>query len=600
MMKKIDLQAAEKCSFKGNLGAIFSRKRTVFRLWQPFAEKAFLRLYNAENEPLFSAEMKRRGSVFEYVKSGCCEGLLYDFSVTDGGEERCFADIYACSVNSDGTRGIVTDMQKNMPDGWENDSFISFKEPERAVIYELSVRDFSMDKNADFSAKGKFSAFCEENVHNSYGESVGTEYIKNLGVTHIQLMPVFDFDFDKSEYNWGYNPGFFNSPCRYYSLDNVVYELRELVLAAHRAGIGVVADVVYNHVFSAENSSFEKQINGYFFRGSGNFSNGSGCGNEFASERIMARKFIADSLEFLLKEYHFDGFRFDLMGLTDIKTLRKIEKRLRRINPSVMLYGEGWTGGESPLSERFRAVQRNAEKLPSFSFFNDSFRDAVKGNVFDKNDCGFVNGKADISHFKPIFSALSGVFSEDFWAKNPSQVINYVECHDNQTLFDKLRITLNNADFRRICRAEKMAAAFVFLSCGIAFFQAGQEFLRTKNFSENSYNLPDEINSLKWDLMTKNSETVNYYRGLIAFRKRFYGVFRNCVLRNFDEYFVCEKNDFILIVNSSDRKITTDYSGKFEIFADEINASDVPLYSSKRLCCAEFSVLLARRKVDES
>ena len=598
-MKKIDLQEAERRVFRGKLGAIFTPEKTIFRFWQPFAEKAYLRLYNAENEQIFCAEMHRKNNIFEYEKRGNCEGFLYDFSVIEGGCERVFADAYACAVTPDGTRGIVTDMRKNAPKGWENDAFLCKIEPEKAVIYEVSVRDFSMDKHAKFASKGKFLAFCEENVRNSYGDEIGLNYIKNLGVTHIQLMPIFDFDSDGSEYNWGYNPRFYNAPSNNYSLNNEVLELRELVLQAHKKGIGVIADVVYNHVFSAEKSSFEKQVPGYFFRGDGEFSNGSGCGNEIASERFMAGKFILDSLEYLTKEYHIDGFRFDLMGLLDVETMRKIERKLRRINPAILLYGEGWTGGASPLPERLRTVQRNAKKLPEIAFFNDSFRDAVKGNVFDKNDCGFVNGKPDFAHFEPIFAAISGKFSEKFWTKNPAQTINYVECHDNLTLFDKLRISLNNAGSERVLAAEKMAAALVFLSSGIAFFQAGQEFLRSKNFSENSYNLPDEINSIKWNLARKNRGIVEYYRGLIGFRKRFCGVFRDCCFEQFDGNFLLFKDNFYMIINTNNCRFTANLQGVFEYFIDENRASDKPLYTKNRLYSAEFGVVVARRIDDE-
>ena len=599
MMKKIDLQEAERRVFRGKLGAIFTPEKTVFRFWQPFAEKAYLRLYNAENEQIFCAEMHRKNNIFEYKKRGNCEGFLYDFSVIENGEERVFADIYACAVTPDGTRGIVTDMRKNAPKGWENDKFLGKIEPEKAVIYEVSVRDFSMDKHAKFASCGKFLAFCEENVRNPYGDEIGLNYIKNLGVTHIQLMPIFDFDSDGSEYNWGYNPRFYNAPSNNYSLNNAVLELRELVLQAHKKGIGVIADVVYNHVFSAEKSSFEKQVPGYFFRGDGEFSNGSGCGNEIASERFMAGKFILDSLEYLTKEYHIDGFRFDLMGLLDVQTMRKIERKLRRINPAILLYGEGWTGGASPLPERLRAVQRNAKKLPEIAFFNDSFRDAVKGNVFDKNDCGFVNGKPDLAHFEPIFAAISGKFSDNFWTKNPAQMINYVECHDNLTLFDKLRISLNNAGSERVLAAEKMAAALVFLSSGIAFFQAGQEFLRSKNFSENSYNLPDEINSVKWNLARKNRGIVEYYHGLIGFRKRFCGVFRDCCFEQIDGNFLLFKDNFYMIINTNNCRFTANLQGVFEYFIDENRASDKPLYTKNRLYSAEFGVVVARRIDDE-
>lgn len=598
-MKRIDLEAAEKCAFDGELGAIFSPEKTIFRLWQPFAEKAFLRLYNRDCERISNLKMTKNGSAFECEKQGNLEGLLYDFLLIDSDGEREFADIYACDVTADAKFGIVTDMSKNCPKNWENDDFLHFEEPEKAVIYEVSVRDFSSDKSGNFARRRKFLAFCEGEATNDYGDEIGLDYIKSLGVTHIQLMPVFDFDSDKSEYNWGYNPRFYNSPSKRYSLNNAVSELRELVFCAHKKGLGVVADVVYNHVYSAEKSFFEKQLPGYYFRGEDDFSNGSGCGNELATERLMMRKFILDSLEFLAKEYHFDGFRFDLMGLIDVETMQMAAEKLREINPSILLYGEGWTGGASALPERLRAVQANAFELPKIAFFNDLFRDAVKGNVFDKNDCGFVNGCADLTNFEPIYAAISDDFSKKFWTDSSVQTVNYVECHDNLTLFDKLRISLNGAGLERVIAAEKMAAALVFLSNGIAFFQAGQEFLRSKNYSENSYNLPDEINSIKWNLLRENADLVRYYRGLIGFRKRFYGIFRECDFTKKKSVYILSKNNFYMIINTANNPFCADISGIFEYFIDETNSSDKPIYSDKRLYSAGFGVVVARRIDDE-
>lgn len=359
-------------------------------------------------------------------------------------------------------------------------------------------------------------------------------------------------------------------------------------------------DVVYNHVFSADDSPFGRIFPRYYFRGKGKYSNGSGCGNEFASERKMARKFILDSLEFLAREYKLDGFRFDLMGLLDIKTLREAERRLRKINPDILLYGEGWTGGASPYPKRYRALLQNAEKLPGYAFFNDRFRDGVKGSVFNGKDCGYVNGAADEWHFAPIKWALSGTFPDDFWTDNAAQSINYVECHDNLTLYDKLQISLNGADLERVIKADKMTAALIFLSRGIAFIQAGQEFLRTKNGIDNSYNSSDSVNSLKWDLVTENRDIVEYYRGLIAFRKRFLGSFGECVFADFDGGVLMKTGNFLLMINPTAKKITFKEHGEFEIYADEKRAADKPLYKRKRLCCAEFSILLARRITNES
>ena len=583
-------------AFDGALGAVCSENGTTFRVWQPTAERIELRLYGNDGI-LKTAPMRSENGVFECGVSGDLDGVHYTFAVTRNGETVECADPYAKSVTADGERSILVNMRRHVPKNWESDRPISFGNPEKAVIYELSVRDFSMDESAGFKNRGKFAAFCEDGVTNSHGERVGSEYIKSLGVTHIQIMPMFDFDMDGGEYNWGYNPRFYNAPSAYYSQEDGIKELRELVAAAHKKGLGVVADVVYNHVFDVDKSPFQKLFPDYYFRtdDKGEFSNGSGCGNEFASERKMARKFIVDSLVFLALEYHLDGFRFDLMGLLDIETLREAERRLREINPDILLYGEGWTGGISPLAEKKRAVLGNARELPNFAFFNDRFRDAVKGSVFNAADCGYVNGAADDWHFEPIRAALSGEFPEDFWADEPRQTVNYVECHDNLTLFDKLNVSLDKANLERVKLADKTAAALVLLSRGIAFIQAGQEFLRSKNGEHNTYNLPDGVNSLKWDKLTENRDIVEYYRGLIAFRRRFLSELGARAFEQIGGGFMMTAGAFVLVVSPINEELRPNLNGAFEVYADRDRASDKPLYSVDELCCKEFSILLVRK-----
>lgn len=594
----IDLDFIEARAFDGALGTNCTEKGTTFRVWQPLAERVELRLYNEDGSVVKRAAMRSKDGFFECRVRGDLDGVYYTFAVTQGGETVECADPYAKSVTADGERSIVVNMRRHAPKNWTNDRPIAFPDLEDAVICEISVRDFSMDENSRFVNRGKFAAFCESKAANSYGDKVGLPYIRKLGATHIQLMPVFDFDMDGGEYNWGYNPRFYNAPSAYYSQKDGVRELRELIAMAHKKGLGVIADVVYNHVFDVDNSAFQKLFPGYYFRTeneTGAFSNGSGCGNEFASERRMARKFIVDSLVFLAREYHLDGFRFDLMGLLDIETLRAAEYKLRAINPDILLYGEGWTGGSSPLAEKRRAVLGNARELHNFAFFNDSFRDAVKGSVFNAKDRGYVNGNADDWHYDRVCAALSGKYSDDFWTDDPCQTLNYVECHDNLTLFDKLKTSLEGVSAERIMQADKMAAALVFLSRGMAFFQAGQEFLRSKNGECNTYNLPDSINSLKWDRITENRGVVDYYRGLIKLRRRFRGEFGERVFERIGGGFMMTAGDFVLIVSPTDEVISPGLDGKFKVFADKDRASDKPLYTAKRLCCAGYSILLARR-----
>lgn len=599
MMKdNFDFNAADRLAFDGELGAAYYPEKTVFRVWQPFAESAAVRIYRSTGDsPVEVIPMKRNTSIFECEKRGDCSGLCYTFVIKRNGEAVETADPYSRAVTADGTRSVIIDMNAHKPDGWERQSTNSAEEP---VIYELSVRDFSMDKSAGFKHRGKFSAFCEDGVVNSYGDTVGLDYIKSLGVTHIQLMPIFDFDLDGGEYNWGYNPRFFNAPSCWYAERDPVSELRGLIAAAHRKGLGVVADVVYNHLYSADGSAFGKIFPEYYFRHdkNGAYSNGSGCGNEFASEREMARKFIVDSLVFLAREYKLDGFRFDLMGVLDIKTLRIAERRLREINPNILLYGEGWTGGASALRERRRAVRQNAERLPGFAFFNDSFRDAVKGSVFDAPNCGYVNGAADERRLVPIRAALTGEYT-DFWTRDPKQTLNYVECHDNLTLFDKLTASMDGADGSRIAAAGRMAAALTVFSRGIVFIHAGQEFLRTKEGSSNSYDLPDSVNSLKWDKVTENRAEVEYYRGLITLRKRFFGGFTERVFSQPHGGFMIRyghaDGEFILFVNPTREAVTVSENGAFEVYADGERASDKPLYTANALVCGAESILFSRR-----
>lgn len=592
-----ELELIEQQTFGGALGTKCTENGTIFRIWQPLAERAELCLYDSKGAVIRRCAMRSKNGIFECRIRGDLDGVCYTFFVTRGGETVESPDIYSKSSTADGKRSIVADMRRHAPKNWAYDRPISFPDPENAVIYELSVRDFSMDENANFKNRGKFAAFCEKKVTNIYGAAVGLSHIKKLGATHIQFMPVFDFDMDGGEYNWGYNPRFYNAPAAYYSQKDGVRELRELIAAAHKLSLGVVADVVYNHVFDAGSSAFERQFPGYYFRAdeNGAFSNGSGCGNEFASERKMARKFIVDSLVFLAREYHLDGFRFDLMGLLDIETLRAAEHKLRAINPDILLYGEGWTGGSSPLAEERRAVLSNARELHNFAFFNDSFRDSVKGSVFDAKDRGYVSGAADDRHFASIKAALSGDFPQEFWTEDPRQTVNYTECHDNLTLFDKLQASLDSPDPERIRLADKAAAALTFLSRGMAFLQAGQEFLRSKNGEANSYNKPDSVNSIKWNGITENSAVADYYRGLIAIRKRFRGEFGERVFTDLGGGFMMTAGDFVLIVSSTAQVLSPEIEGTFKVYADKYSASDKPLYTAKRLFCAGFSILLARK-----
>lgn len=609
-----DFEAIDKeFSYSGSLGAVYSSESTVFNVWSPVADRVEVRLYeSARSElPFSQLEMSKKGGVWSTEVQGDLHGVFYTYLVTVGNETRETIDIYAKAAGANGIRGMVVDLSRTNPDGWEKSSPVLLESYTDAVIYELHVRDFSSDESGNFKHRGKFIAFAEKDVTNQNGDKIGLDYIAELGVTHIHLLPVFDFQtVDETDpnagFNWGYDPLNFNIPEGSYSTDPNdgvcrIREFKELILAAHQKGIGIIMDVVYNHTFDTENSPFNKTFPHYYYRHNkdGSLSNGSGCGNEFASERSMAGKFIKDSLCYLAKEYKLDGFRFDLMGLLDIETLNRCAEELRKINPSIILYGEGWTGGTCPIDEGLRGVKKNAVKLPQFAMFSDDFRDGVKGSVFNDMDCGFVNGNS--SHYikELIKSTVSaGIYRDDVdrsesvcWTDKPRQSVNYVEAHDNLTLYDKLKCSMGGKSEEMVIAADKMAAALIFLSQGIPFMQAGQEFLRSKGFVHDSYNSPDSVNSLKWNDVSLHRKVVDYYKGLIAIRKRF-SCFRMRTAEEIKSRISYEESggglavhidDFVLVLNPSERVIFCEIKGRAEVYANGEKASEMPLYIAESM-----------------
>lgn len=610
------------------LGAVWSAERTVFRVWSPPAERVTVNLYRTalSNAPFLQIEMTAECGLWSAAAEGNLHGVYYTYSLVIGGAERETIDPYAKSAGANGKRGLIYDPALTEVPA----APFSAAAKADAVIYELHVRDFSMDESADFKARGKFSAFSERGVKNAFGGAAGLDYLADLGITHVHLLPVFDFaSVDETAknpaYNWGYDPQNLFAPEGSYSSDanNGLVRVREfkaLVNSLHARGIGVIMDVVFNHIYDVERSPFNAVFPDYYFRRdkSGALSNGSGCGNEFASERRMARKFISDCLEHWLTEYRVDGFRFDLMGLLDIKTLNECAKRLKKINPSVLLYGEGWTGGASPLAESRRAVIPNAAKLPDFSMFSDEFRDCVKGSVFSDEDCGFINGNAQSRADLMKSALIGGVFHPDIprerencRPENPAQWVNYVECHDNLTFWDKLALSMPHSTETERIAADKLGAALVLLSQGVPFIAAGQEFLRSKplpdnsGFDHNSYRSPDSVNSLKWNNATGYRSVVNYYKGLIAIRKKF-PVFR---LRSGEEIrekiafsdleggaFLAYIGDFILAVNPLSEELSFTLDGEYEVFANGDRASSEPFSKITEIIFVKpASVLLIKR-----
>jgi pullulanase len=444
---------------------------------------------------------------------------------------------------------MVVNLDSTDPDGFLEDGKPALVSPADSIIYELHIRDFSIDKSSGIKNKGKYLAFTETGTKSPSGEKTGVDYLVDLGITHVHLLPSFDYasvdeaEPENNQFNWGYDPENYNVPEGSYSTDPQhgevrINEYKQMVQSLHKNGIRVIMDVVYNHTSSSADSNLNKVVPGYYYRlnDDGTFSNASGCGNETASERAMVRKYIVDSVVYWAKEYHVDGFRFDLMGIHDIETMNAVRKALNEVDPAIIIYGEGWTAGSSPLPDDQKALKANVPSLDTgIGAFSDDIRDGLKGSVFDSMDQGFVNGKAgmeEIIKFGVVASTENSQidynlvnYSDTWWAKEPAQTITYASAHDNNTLWDKLAIS-NEADSEedRI-KMNLLSGAIVLTSQGIPFFQAGEEFLRSKpsedgaSFVENSYNSPDSVNSLKWDTLTKNKEVFNYYKGLIAFRK---------------------------------------------------------------------------------
>ncbi len=617
----------EKYYYGGKLGAIYSPEQTEFKVWSPCAEKVMLNLYpdGDDSKAVSSVKMKLKGGVWRATVCDDLNGMYYTYTVTIDGETHETIDIYAVSAGVNGKRGMILDLADAEPDGWEDTEPVELEKYTDAVIYELHVRDFSIDKSGNFRNRGRFLAFTENDVTNISGDTIGLDYIESLGVTHIHLLPVFDYatvdeSSDEPQFNWGYDPLNYNVLEGSYSSDPHngaarVREFRELVMACHKKGLGVIMDVVYNHTYYTEESAFTKIFPYYYYRlWEGNYSNGSGCGNEFASERKMARKYIIDSLCYLAETYKLDGFRFDLMGLLDIDTLNKAAEKLRLINPDIILYGEGWTGGASPLDESLRAMKFNIRRLPEFAVFSDEFRDSVKGSVFSDEAQGYVNGGSSYDKAQLIKASLCGWVGHPqimmgAICDSPCQIVNYVEAHDNLTFYDKLLLSMRGARDWDFIAADKLGAALIFLSQGIPFIEAGQEFLRSKplvggGFDHNSYHSPDSVNSIKWDRLTMYREPMEYYKGLIAIRRKFsefrMGYADEIRTRiNFHDLengaFSANIGQFMLVVNPLSYELRIHVFG--DVYVDCSRASDQPLYSvNGDAVCGRRSVLLVKIK----
>ena len=531
--------------YTGPLGPDYTPGGTCLRLWAPTAEAVTVTLYHkGDGGAVLGTEPLVRGAhgVWSVWLPGEQHGRYYTFAVTVDGITRETGDPYARAAGVNGVRSMIVDLARTAPSGWERDVRPNIPPAQRAV-WEVSVRDFSQDAASGVRPawRGKYMAFTQQGttLHGDGIHPTCLNYLKRLGVKYVQLMPIFDFgSVDEAkpllrQYNWGYDPTNFNVPEGSYSTDPTrgevrIRECREMIAALHAAGIGVVMDVVYNHTYRTENP-LNNTVPYYFFRQNpdGSFSNGSGCGNEFASERPMARRYLIDSILYWAKEYHIDGFRFDLMGLYDAESINAVRAALDSLpgGQDILLYGEPWQGGASQL-HRYEANKANLAMLNErVGIFCDDTRDAIKGGCFDAREPGYVEGKP--GSFWDIGAAVAAWCRSDRLPPHaPSQIVSYVSAHDNFTLWDKLLcVRYEKPEFTArdtVALAQNRLAAGIYLtSFGLPFMQAGEEFARTKKGVGNSYRSSPTLNRLDWNRAEQYHALVDYYRGLLALRAAF-------------------------------------------------------------------------------
>lgn len=529
-----------------DLGLIYSPERSSFRIWSPVAEAMQLLLYDegvgGTARLIVDMERDRNGS-WSISLQGDWNGMFYAFRARIN-DQWCneLPDPYVKCVGINGKRGMIADLDFTNPPGWDTDKSPSFINKTDAIIYELHIRDASISFSSGIFNKGKFIGLTETGTSNHEGLSTGLDHLKEMGVTHVHLLPFHDFySVDEAglgpQYSWGYEPLHYNVPEGSYSTNPYdgparIRELKQMILTLHQNGLRVIMDVTYNHTVDLKQSSFEQFVPGYFYRHNedGTLSNASACGNETASERAMMRKFMLDSVLYWTKEYHIDGFRFDLMGIHDITTMNLISRELHKLRSDILLYGEGWAPGPSPLPESMRAMKAAAIHLDKIAVFSDDIRDAIKGNVFAHTDKGFASGAAGFEESikfgvvascpHPQINYEKIIYSKGPYAGQPWQTINYADCHDNHILWDKLAISAEEASEEERIEMQKLALSIVLTSQGIPFLHAGSEFLRSKQRNANSYNAGDGINAINWELKTKYAAVNDYIKGLISMRKR--------------------------------------------------------------------------------
>ena len=514
---------------------VYSGDKTEFSVWSPKAEAARLLLYRSAQDTaaFMTCDMKKsKGGLWKVTVREDLKGAFYTFQVMMNGQWLDeTAGIAAKAVGVNGWRGAVIDWSETDPEGWAEDRSPEIK-PSDIIVYELQHRDFSIHANSGIVNKGKFLALTEQGTVNPDGLSTGIDHLKELGVTYIQLLPSTDFAtidetrLEDNQYNWGYEPLNYNAVEGSFSTDPYnpiarIKEFKQMVQALHKAGFRVILDVVYNHTTNASTTGFERTMPGYFFRmrEDGTFFNGSGCGNETSSEREMFRKYMIESLEWWMKEYHIDGFRFDLMAIHDIETMNQISERLHAIDPNVVIYGEGWAAMDPAYPSDQIALKVNTYMLDKVGAFSDNIRDAIRGPLGCEN-AGFMDGVAG-NKANVEFGIAGGVehpqVSVERWTSNPLQHVSYVSCHDDHCLRDRLEVATKASEAERL-KMVKLAQTAVYTSQGIPFIFNGEELYRHKQGVKNSYNQPDSINAIDWTYKTTYKDLVDYYAALAAIR----------------------------------------------------------------------------------
>jgi len=618
-----DLREWKEFFYNGqDLGAVYSKECTIFKVWAPTRDDIKVIVYDNYNDshgkilPMTKVDK----GVWELILEGDYKNKYYNYIVIVEGKEMETTDPYTKGATVNGKKGMVVDFSTTNPEGWENHQIPRALNMSEAIIYEMHVRDFSTDDDSGIKNKGKYLAFTEKGTKSRCGISTGLDHLRDLGITHIHLLPVFDFaSVDETEeygYNWGYDPYLYNVPEGSYATNPYdgairIKEFKEMIKVLHENGLRVIMDVVYNHTFCMRKNPLEVLEPKYYYRtdGNGRYTNGSGCGNETASERAMMRKFIVDSVKFWATEYKIDGFRFDLMALHDIETMKEVRRELKKINPSILIYGEPWTGGDTslPYDMQFRKGRQRGMEI---AVFNDDFRNSLKGDN-DGTGVGFVNGGFGLENEIKKGIVGSVQYNRELYgfAEEPVETINYISSHDNLTLFDKIKKSRLEVAEEEREKMNRLALSIILTSQGIAFIQGGTEFLRTKRDNQNSYNAGDEINKICWSRKHKYNDTFEYIRGLITIRKdqrvmtldraedirsslQFLGAPENTVAYLLNSPYK-EDYEHILIIHNANRnevKVRLPLEGEWRVIANEFEANHNGIFQGTKAFRNEVNV----------